>query len=78
MILIAVFCRFINFRSFTYIFVQEGIKMTGFLIALLPAGLLCGGVALLIRSFVKKDTYHYDKDHLWEDAQQTSEDYRIK
>jgi hypothetical protein len=53
-------------------------QMTGFLIALLPAGLLCGGVALLIHSIVKKDTYHYDKDHLWEDAPQTSEDYRIK
>ncbi|MCM3731126.1 hypothetical protein M3196_05535 [Fictibacillus nanhaiensis] len=52
--------------------------MTGFLIALLPAGLLCGGVALLIHSFVKKDTYHYDKEHLWEDTPQTSEDYRIK
>ncbi|MCM3718040.1 hypothetical protein [Fictibacillus phosphorivorans] len=52
--------------------------MTGFLIALLPAGLLCGGVALLIHSFTKKDTYHYDKEHLWEDTPHTSEDYRMK
>lgn len=52
--------------------------MAGFLIALLPAGILCGGVALLIHSFVKKDTYHYDKEQLWEDFNHTSEDFNIK
>ncbi|MBY6035085.1 hypothetical protein KUV80_00370 [Fictibacillus nanhaiensis] len=52
--------------------------MIGFIVTLLPAGLLCGGVALLIHSFVKKDTYQYDKEHLWEDYPYRSEDYHIK
>jgi hypothetical protein len=52
--------------------------VTGFLLTLLPAGLLCGGVALLIRSLTRKDTYHYDKEYLWENYELTSEDYRLK
>jgi hypothetical protein len=52
--------------------------MTAFLITLLPAGLLCGGVALLIQSLVKKDTFQYDKEHLWEDSPHTHEDYNLK
>ena len=52
--------------------------MTGFLITLVPASLLCGGVAMLIQTFVKKDTFQYDQENLWEDTSLTSEDYRIK
>ncbi|MDR7074132.1 hypothetical protein [Fictibacillus barbaricus] len=52
--------------------------MTGFLITLLPAGLLCGGVALLIHSLTKKDTYHYDKENLWTEFEIDTEDYHMK
>jgi hypothetical protein len=52
--------------------------MTGFLIAFIPAGILCGGVALLIQTLVKKDTYHYDQDNLWKDFDLKAEDYNIK
>ncbi|MET3727392.1 ribosomal silencing factor RsfS [Fictibacillus halophilus] len=52
--------------------------MTGFLITLVPASLLCGGVAMLIHTFVKKDSYQYDQENLWEDTSLTSEDYRLK
>ena len=52
--------------------------MTGFLITLLPVGLLCGGVALLIQSLTKKDTHHYDKENLWSDFDIESEDYHMK
>ncbi|MBH0163549.1 hypothetical protein IHV12_01410 [Fictibacillus sp. 7GRE50] len=52
--------------------------MIGFLITLVPASLLCGGVAMLIHTFAKKDSYQYDQENLWEDTSLTSEDYRLK
>jgi hypothetical protein len=57
---------------------MEGILMAGFIITLIPAGLLCGGVVLLIQSFVKKDTYHYDQENLWEEYPHTLEDFKLK
>lgn len=72
------FIRFINIYSPSYSFGTGGMYMTGFLITLVPASLLCGGVAMLIHTFVKKDSYHYDQENLWEDTSLTSEDYRLK
>ncbi|MFC0187774.1 hypothetical protein ACFFJY_05705 [Fictibacillus aquaticus] len=48
-----------------------------FIISMLPAFLLCGGVVMLIQSLVEKDTLSYDDVNLWEDHEYSPEDYRL-
>ncbi|MFC7373271.1 hypothetical protein ACFQPF_16650 [Fictibacillus iocasae] len=48
-----------------------------FMISLLPAFLLCGGVVALLQIFVKKDTFDYDEANLWENYEGSPEDYRL-